>query len=126
MSNTIEMNGQTALITLAGSVDINTTGELRNAIQAVPTSTTAFVINATDVSYIDSSGVAVMLLAKQVAERSSASFTITAVSPMVMKVLELAKLDQVFKIQSVVGSEPEPDESENKPGSGSTDFSDLF
>ena len=123
MSNTIEMNGQTALITLAGSVDINTTGELRNAIQAVPTSTTAFVVNATDVRYIDSSGVAVMLLAKQVAERSSASFTITAVSPMVMKVLELAKLDQVFKIQSVVGSEPEP---ENKPGSGSTDFSDLF
>ena len=125
MANTIEMNGQTALITLAGSVDINTTGELRNAIQAVPTSTTAFVVNATDVSYIDSSGVAVMLLAKQVAERSSASFTITAVSPMVMKVLELAKLDQVFQIQSVVGSEPEP-EPENKPGSGSTDFSDLF
>jgi len=121
MSNTVEMNGQTAQITLTGSVDINTTGELRNAIQAVPTSATAFVINASDVSYIDSSGVAVMLLAKQVAERSSASFTITAVSPMVMKVLELAKLDQVFKIQSVVGGE-----SANKPASGSTDFSDLF
>jgi len=121
MSNTVEMNGATAQITLTGSVDINTTGELRNAIQAVPTSATAFVINAADVSYIDSSGVAVMLLAKQVAERSSASFTITAVSPMVMKVLELAKLDQILTIQSVVGGE-----SENKPASGSTDFSDLF
>lgn len=122
MSNTVEINGQTAQITLTGSVDINTTGDLRNAIQAVPTSVKSFVINASDVSYIDSSGVAVMLLVKQVAERSSASFVITSVSPMVMKVLELAKLDQVFKIQSVAS-----DGGDNKPAAGSsTDFSDLF
>jgi len=122
MSNTIEVSGQTAQITLSGSVDINTTGELRNAIQAVPTSVKSFVINASDVSYIDSSGVAVMLLVKQVAERSSSSFAITSVSPMVMKVLELAKLDQVFKIQSVAS-----EGGENKPAAGpSTDFSDLF
>ena len=121
MSNTVEISGQTAEIKLSGSVDINTTGELRNAIQAVPTSVKSFVIDATDVSYIDSSGIAVMLLAKQVAERSSATFAITAVSPMVMKVLELAKLDQVLKIQSISSS------GEQKPISGtSTDFSDLF
>ena len=122
MSNTVEVSGQTAQVTLSGSVDINTTGELRNAIQAVPTSVKSFVINASDVSYIDSSGVAVMLLVKQVAERSSASFAITSVSPMVMKVLELAKLDQVFKIQSVAS-----EGGENNPAAGpSTDFSDLF
>ena len=122
MSNTVEVSGQTAQITLTGSVDINTTGDLRNAIQAVPTSVKSFVINASDVSYIDSSGVAVMLLVKQVAERSSASFAITSVSPMVMKVLELAKLDQVFKIQSVAS-----EGGDNKPAPGpSTDFSDLF
>ena len=121
MSNTVEVSGQTAQIKLSGSVDINTTGDLRNAIQAVPTSVKSFVIDASDVSYIDSSGIAVMLLAKQVAERSSATFVITAVSPMVMKVLELAELDQVFKIQSVGSS------NDQKPASGSsTDFSDLF
>jgi anti-sigma B factor antagonist len=122
MSNTVEISGQTAHITLTGSVDINTTDDLRNAIQAVPTSVKSFVINASDVSYIDSSGVAVMLLVKQVAERSSASFAITSVSPMVMKVLELAKLDQVFKIQSIASGG-----GDSKPAAGpSTDFSDLF
>ena len=121
MSNTVNISDQTAHVTLSGSVDINTTAELRNDVQAIPTSVKSFVINAAEVSYIDSSGIAVMLLVKQVAERSSGSFTIAAVSPMVMKVLELAKLDQVFKIQSVSS------QNNDKPAAGpSTDFSDLF
>ena len=126
MVNGIEVDGQTAKITLSGSVDINSTGELREAVQQVSTAVKSFTIDASDVSYIDSSGIAVMLLVKQVADRSSATFTITSVSPMVMKVLELAKLDQVFKIQSVSSASSE----EQKPASGapgsSTDFSDLF
>ncbi len=54
------------------------------------------------VSYIDSSGIASLVEAYQTARRASTLFALVAVSDAAMRVLELARLDQVFSIHATV------------------------
>jgi anti-sigma B factor antagonist len=54
------------------------------------------------VSYIDSSGIASLVEAYQSARRARTLFALVAVSDAAMRVLELARLDQVFSIHASV------------------------
>ena len=60
------------------------------------------LVEMSEVSYIDSSGIASLVEAYQSARRDSTPFALVAVSDSAMRVLELARLDQVFSIHASV------------------------
>ena len=122
MANTIVSQGPAAVITLEGDVDINTTGDLRNQMSVIAAGTQQVSVQAGHVTYIDSSGVALLLLAKQMAEKVGATFSIDSVSSEVVKVIQLAKLDAVLPITAAPAQRPQS----QAPSTDQGDFSDIF
>lgn len=96
----LQTEGETARLVLTGEVDLQSTSEMKAELEALA-GVTRLEINAADVSYIDSSGVAVLLLARKLAAERNIALTIPVVSAMVFRVLELARLETLLPIGSV-------------------------
>ncbi len=92
-----------ARITLSGDVDLQTTSELKAEIASMIEANT-LEIDASAVLYIDSSGVAVLLFARQHCVQHDISFSIPLVSVAVSRLLETAKLDCILPIGQVARS----------------------
>ncbi|HOZ46627.1 MAG TPA: STAS domain-containing protein [Candidatus Hydrogenedentes bacterium] len=94
-----ERDGQ-YVIAVAGEVDLYTSPELRNAvIKAVPKRVCNVVaLDLSQVGYMDSSGVATLVEGLKLSHQKNVAFQLVAPSKPVMKVLQLARLDSVFKI----------------------------
>jgi len=97
------MTGDKAQITLTGEIDLQVTGELKLQIDQLR-QITHLDIEASHVSYMDSSGVAVLLYARQAAISGGFQFTISSMSRSVFRILEVARLDAVLPIGQVVNS----------------------
>lgn len=86
-------------ITLAGEVNLSNVTTCRERIVheiAGADSETAITLDMSDVSYIDSSAIGMLLfLQKQCQERGHV-FSLTKLQPDVMKVLEFGNFDKVF------------------------------
>jgi anti-sigma B factor antagonist len=101
MAFDIHTNGDHAKLVLSGDVDLQTTADLKNDIVKLH-GITHFEIDAGDVSYIDSSGVAVLLLARQHCQQNNIRLALPVISVAVKRVLEVARLDQLLPIAEVV------------------------
>ena len=101
MAFDVRASGEHAKIILSGDVDLQTTSELKNEITSI-TEAKTLEIDAASVTYIDSSGVAVLLLARQHCAQHNMSLVIPAVSMAVYRVLEIAKLDRMLSIGEVI------------------------
>ena len=97
----ITVEGDQAVLILSGEVDLQTTADLKNEISEL-SGISALDIIASSVSYIDSSGVAVLLMTRQHCLASNIELTISVVSEPVFRVLEIAKLDKLLPIGQVV------------------------
>ena len=97
----ITVEGDQAALILSGEVDLQTTADLKNEISEL-SGISALDIIASSVSYIDSSGVAVLLMTRQHCLASNIELTISVVSEPVFRVLEIAKLDKLLPIGQVV------------------------
>jgi anti-sigma B factor antagonist len=87
-------------ITVAGTVDLYSAPQLRSALlESVPAEQQRIVVNLDGVTYMDSSGVAVLVEGLRSARTNDTAFVLSHPSSSVMKVLELAKLDQIFEIE---------------------------
>ena len=103
MAFDIRVSGEHAKIVLSGDVDLQTTADLKTEIQGI-SDVTRLEIEAANVSYIDSSGVAVLLLARQHCVQNNITLSMPAVSEAVNRVLQIAKLDAMLPIGEVVGA----------------------
>ena len=103
MAFDIRVSGEHAKIVLSGDVDLQTTADLKAEIQGI-SDVTRLEIEAANVSYIDSSGVAVLLLARQHCVQNNITLSMPAVSEAVNRVLQIAKLDAMLPIGEVVGA----------------------
>ena len=103
MAFDIRVSGEHAKIVLSGDVDLQTTADLKAEIQGI-SDVTRLEIEAADVSYIDSSGVAVLLLARQHCAQNNITLSMPAVSEAVNRVLQIAKLDAMLPIGEVVAT----------------------
>ena len=65
---------------------------------------TALEIDASAVTYIDSSGVAVLLMARQFCAQQNIALSLPSISAAVHRVLEIAKLDKILPIGQIVSS----------------------
>jgi anti-sigma B factor antagonist len=91
----------TSLITVTGEVDLYTSPELRTAImEAIPAAGAGVSLDLSGVQYMDSSGVATLVEGLRSARDHAKAFTLVRPSAAVMKVLELARLDSIFEVDS--------------------------
>ena len=103
MAFDVRVSGEHAKIVLSGDVDLQTTADLKSEIQNI-TDATRLEIEAGDVTYIDSSGVAVLLLARQHCAQNNIALSLPTISDAVFRVLQIAKLDVMLPIGQVTSS----------------------
>ncbi len=86
------------VVRLAGSVDLEHSPKIRQTLLDAVAARVNVFVDLSEVTYIDSSGIACLVEALQAARNHSADLGLVAVSRQAMRVLELARLDMVFSI----------------------------
>ncbi len=92
----ISPHGHCTVINVSGEVDLFYSSKLREAIINQLDQGHNVAVELSKVNYIDSSGVASLVEGFQFAKAKNQPFTLVAISPPVMQVLQLARLDQVI------------------------------
>ncbi|MBL4616042.1 MAG: STAS domain-containing protein [Magnetovibrio sp.] len=90
------------VVAVCGEVDLSTSPQVREALLGCIKGGSSVVVNLSAVSYIDSSGVASLVEAFQTAKSKGLGFALAQISETPMRVLKLARLDQVFVIHDTV------------------------
>ena len=93
-----ETLGDYVLVRLSGEVDLSWSQQVRRAILDALGDTGKVGVELSQVSYIDSSGIAALVEGFQNARSRNQKFGLVGVSTAVMAVLQLARLDRVFPI----------------------------
>ncbi len=93
----MEQDGEFALVRVRGEVDLSWSQKVRKTIlDALAKSKGGVGVELSEVSYIDSSGIAALVEGFQSARGKGQKFALIAASQAVRGVLELARLDRVF------------------------------
>lgn len=94
------------VIDVKGEVDLLSSGKLRSAILAALStpSVSRVAINLSEVSYMDSSGIASLVEGLQQAQAQKCALVLFGLQLGPKEVLEMARLDKIFTIR---GTEPE-------------------
>ena len=112
-------------LVLSGDIDLQISGDIKAEIERL-SDISRLEIDASEVTYIDSSGVAVLILARQHCTRNNMTLALPTISEAVHRVLQIAKLDVMLPIGEIV-SAPEPEEFSFGDGDdalGGGDFGD--
>jgi anti-sigma B factor antagonist len=95
----VTREGDTVVVAPSGEVDLSRSPKLRNALRDAQSSRPKrVVIDLSDVEYMDSSGVATLVEAYQVARRNGSKMVLCGLMDRVKSIFEIAKLDSVFTI----------------------------
>lgn len=100
MTVAVEHQDGVAVVTLSGEIDLRSSPEVRSQILELLQSRVPVVVDLQAVRYIDSSGVASLVEGFQTARSQKLKFVLAGVSPNALRVLKLARLDQVFVIHA--------------------------
>ena len=94
-----EQRGNVSILRPAGEIDLARSPSLRTAIsKAQHSKPERLVIDLEEVPYMDSSGVATLVEAMQVARRYNGSLLLCGMQERVRSIFEIARLDTVFQI----------------------------
>lgn len=96
MDITIHQHPGISVAALRGEVDLSSSARARSAILECLSAGTPMLIDLSAVEYIDSSGIASLVEGFRMARDRQLVFGLLAVSDPVLRVLQLARLDQVF------------------------------
>ena len=102
MDINISEQGGASVVAISGEVDLSTSPKVREALLDCLKHAKPVVVDLSAVSYIDSSGVASLVEAFQNAKSKGLGFALAAISETPLRVLKLARLDQVFVIVDTV------------------------
>jgi len=98
----VREEGGALIVTLRGTVDLEHSPVAREVLLAAVERAAVVLVELTDVSYMDSSGVASLIEAYQAARTRQGRFGLVAVGPRILRLLELARLDRVFTIYATL------------------------
>jgi anti-anti-sigma factor len=89
-----------SVFTAAGAIDLHVAPELRASLRAIidDQKPKRLVIDLSNVPFIDSSGIAVLIGAMQSLEHEGGVFMLAGAQSGVRMILESAKLDQYFRL----------------------------
>lgn len=91
-----------SVVSLTGEVDLSCSPDARQTILEKLEEKQNVLVDLSDVSYIDSSGVASLVEGFQTAKKYGLQFGLIGVSDSALSVLRLARLDKVFEIHASV------------------------
>jgi anti-sigma B factor antagonist len=95
----VEKSGETTILRPQGDIDLSRAPSLRHRIGEVQRSKPPrLVIDLGEVPYMDSSGVATLVEAMQIARRDGSTLVLCAMQEKVRSIFEIARLDMVFTI----------------------------
>ena len=88
-----------SIISLEGEIDLHESPNVRESLKPlIEKKAPRIYVDMTEVTYIDSSGLAVLIDAMQRIANYGGKFGLIAIRPAVRTVLEIARLDQVFRV----------------------------
>ena len=86
------------IVLLYGEVDLENSPKARQVMLEAVSKAEKILVDLASVTYMDSSGIASLVEAYQRAKKKDVRFALVSVNPAVLRVLHLARLDQVFTI----------------------------
>ena len=93
------LDERTHLIAVRGEVHVSTAPEFSERLnEAIATGKTGVVIDMTDVEFIDSTGLSVLLNALRRVTRQQGSLALVVSNPTVLRLFEITRLDSTFDI----------------------------
>ena len=98
MGHTVREDRGTLVVSLQGDIDLDSSPAARSVLLESVGTGQPVLVDLAGVPYMDSSGVASLVEAYQSARQSQGFFGLAAATPGVLRVLELARLDQVFNV----------------------------
>lgn len=90
------------VVALSGEVDLQHSPSVRKHLMDLMFERRPVVVDMASVDYIDSSGIASLVEAYQMARKNGTRFILASISTPAMRVLQLARLDKVFAIADTV------------------------
>src|SRR4051794_24425789 len=98
-SNMTAASNQPHVLPLEGEIDLHISPRVSLSLdQMVQKKPSKLVVDLSKVSYIDSSGLAVLIEGMQGVEEYGGTFAIAGMQETVRSIFEIARLDQVFRI----------------------------
>jgi anti-sigma B factor antagonist len=92
-----------AVLSIKGDIDLHHSPKLRTLLRSkVSAKCPALLVDFTEVSYIDSSGIATLVEYYQGARGFSGKVALTSLNPRVKSVFELVRLNEVFSIFATI------------------------
>ena len=99
MKVAVEKLADAVVVRPCGDIDLSRSPTLRRHLAQVQSEKPSRVIvDLVDVPYMDSSGVATLVEAMQIARRTSSRLVLCGMQQRVRSIFEIARLDMVFKI----------------------------
>jgi len=129
MSIDQKIAGDNAVIILSQEIDLDQSPILRTNIEETLNQCKTVKVDLEKVNYIDSSGIAALVYGMTVAKKNSKTFSLINVSNEVMKVIKLAHLDKIFKIENQSGNNAgtaEVEKVEEAPTTVTSDNIDII
>ena len=98
MEHEVKEEDKVTVIAFSGDVDLQNSQEARNILLAAVDRSLPVLVDMSRVDYIDSSGIASLVEGLQCARKRGCELVLVSVSEPALKVLQLARLDQVFSL----------------------------
>ena len=98
MSYKITEEGNISTVFLNGEIDMDVTETAKEAILPIIDSGKEVHLNLKDVSYMDSSGISVLIESHQQATELGTKVILKEISKSVLKVIMMAKLEQILNL----------------------------
>lgn len=97
----INVSGSTVTAKLQGEIDHHTAKEIREAVDSAVdiNMPTLLVLDFTEISFMDSSGIGLVMGRYRNLQRTGAQLHITGASPQIYKVMKLAGLERLAKLE---------------------------
>ena len=99
MSYKITEEGNINTVFLNGEIDMDVTDKAKDVIFPLIDAGKEVHINLKDVSYMDSSGISVLIESHQKALEKNTKVTLKEISKSVLKVIMMAKLEQILNLE---------------------------
>lgn len=94
-----EQRGAATVVLPSGEIDLNASPILRQELKRILTSRPqTLIVNLAGVAYMDSSGVATLVEAMQIARKNSTRLVLCGMQDKVRSIFEIARLETVFTI----------------------------
>ena len=99
MTYKISENANISTVFLNGEIDMDVTEKAKQIILPLVEAGKEVHINLKDVSYMDSSGISVLIESHQKATEKGTKVIIKEISKSVLKVIMMAKLEQILNLE---------------------------